>query len=146
MASAVLKQCIPRMTNMLVEAFFKTLKHNDLFRLRSIRLDTVLYIINAKVGQHFFKKLAMRSNPHRLHALALLPEHDDVNDLALRSSSARFQGFTDDLKKCLEMAESLLKESEKSRNDDTVHRFDGNLTNIPPTWFAGDNWTQYQRL
>lgn len=87
MASAVFKQCIPRMTNMLVEAFFKTLKHNDLFRLRSMRLDTVLYIINAKIGQHFFKKLAMRSNPHRLYAdIASSPPSwmrkmiSDVND------------------------------------------------------------------
>lgn len=68
MASAVFKECIPRMSNMLVEAYFKTLKHNDLFRLRSMRIDTVIYIINSKIDQHFLKKLLLRSNPDRLFA------------------------------------------------------------------------------
>jgi len=51
MASAVFKQCISRMSNMLVEAFFTTLKNNDIFRLRSMRLDMILYIINIKANQ-----------------------------------------------------------------------------------------------
>ena len=42
---------------MLIEAFFKTLKHDDLVRTRSMRMDTVLYIINSKVATHYLPRL-----------------------------------------------------------------------------------------
>lgn len=56
------KPYVPRMTNMVVEAFFKSLKHTHLKKKRTFRLDTILYILNKKVVEHYEDKLKKRVN------------------------------------------------------------------------------------
>lgn len=41
---------------------------------------------------------------------------------------------------------SLIEEPQRTKNDECIHRFDGTTTNVPPSWFTGDNWSRYQKL
>ena len=105
--SRAYKSYVPRMTNMLVESFFKSLKHDHLKKKRVLRLDSVLFIMNEKMKHHYEPKLKLRMH-------SIMTGRDLVNNLPVwkRKMSSEIK--------------SLLKESQ-STQDNMEYRVDMTL-------------------
>ena len=102
--SRAYKPYIPRMTNMLVESFFKSLKHDHLKKKRVLRLDTVLYILNEKIKNHYEPTLKLRIQP-------VQTGRDLVNNLPVWKKK-----MTSEIKRLLKEDQST-QESEEYRVD-----------------------------